>query len=102
MIWLVSRPEARPVICRPPPPSDDRFRLELELEEEDDETELVDMRDPLSVRQSSAAPAASSSTVRGDRLRSGVPQASVSSMASRPETSLRSKCTCRPDASSRS
>src|ERR1700760_2608112 len=101
MIWLVFSPDARPVLCRPPLPSEDRFRLELELEEED-ETELVDMRDPLSVRQSNAAPAASSSTVRGDRLRSGVPHASVSSMASRPETSLRSKRTCRPDASSRS
>src|ERR1700760_2423748 len=102
MIWLVFRPEARPVTCRPPPLNEERVSPDAEVEVDDEETELVDMGEPLLVRQSSVAPAASSSTARADRLRSGVPEASVSSIASRREVSLRSKRTCRPDASRRS
>ena len=87
--------------CVLEPVSEDRVRPELALEEEE-ETELVDMRDPLSVRQRSTVPVARSSTARGDRRRSGMPEASVTSTASPPVASLRLKRTNLPDASSRS
>src|ERR1700759_2856498 len=102
MIWLVSRPEARPVTCMVFDPDSEESVRPVELEVDDDETELVDMGRSFSVRQGSTEPAARSSTARGVSRCSGAPEASVSSHASCPETSSRSKRTCRPVAARRS